>query len=88
MLVTKSEAFVEPTAAIIYFWGPKVTQLWMGVVEPVKTACMTDPDPIRPRPTRRRHPDPHWISEKHAHRASPFIAKPACTVIITVTLVS
>ena len=40
------EAFVEPTAAIIYFWGAKVTQLWMGVVEPVKTACMTDPDPI------------------------------------------
>ena len=39
------EAFVEPTAAIIYFWGAKVTQLWMGVAEPVKTTCMTDPAP-------------------------------------------
>ena len=63
------EAFVEPTAGIILFWGAKVTQLWMGVVEPLKTACMTDPDPIRPRPTRRRHPDPHWISEKRVDRA-------------------
>ena len=63
------EAFVEPTAAIIYFWGAKVTQLWMGVVEPLKPESMTDPDPIRPRPTRRRHPDPHWISEKRVDRA-------------------
>ena len=45
------EAFVEPTAAIIYFLGAKVTQLWMGVAEPVKTTCMTTPtpsDPARP----------------------------------------
>ena len=58
-LDTNIEGFVAATAAIIYFWGAKVTQLWMGVVEPLKTACMTDPDPIRPRPTRRRHPNPH-----------------------------
>ena len=59
-LVTNIEAFVEPTAAIIYFWGAKVTQLWMGVAEPVKPTCMTDPDPIptpepgAPRPEPRR----------------------------------
>ena len=45
-LVTMGDAFVEPTAAIIYFWGAKVTQLWMGGVEPLKPESMTDPDPI------------------------------------------
>ena len=60
-LVTNRLGFVRASAGIIYFWGAKVTQLWMGVVEPLKPESMTDPDPIRPRPTRRRNPDPHWI---------------------------
>ena len=46
-LVTNRLGFVRASAGIIYFWGAKVTQLWMGVVaELLKPESMTDPDPI------------------------------------------
>ena len=47
------------TASVHLFWRPKVTQLSRGALLWLKLGSVTDPTPTRPRPTRRRHPDPH-----------------------------